>query len=139
AGSALDGDAHRAGRALDDLHRGLDVVRVEVGELRLRDLAHLVAGDRGDLGGVRGRRALGDAGGLLDELGGGRRLRDEREGTVLVDRDLHGDDVAALRLGGRVVRLAELHDVDAVLTQRGADRRRGGRSTGVDLELDQAG
>src|SRR5690606_30696920 len=54
AGSALDGDAHRAGRALDDLHRGLDVVRVEVGELRLRDLAHLVAGDRGDLGGVRG-------------------------------------------------------------------------------------
>src|SRR5690606_30032844 len=47
--------------------------------------------------------------------------------------------VAALRLGRGVVRLAELHDVDAMLTERGADRRRRVGCTGVDLKLDQAG
>ena len=66
---------------------------------------------------VRGRGALGHARGLLDEFGGRRGLGDEGEGAVLVDGDLHGDDVAALRLGRGVVRLAELHDVDAVLTE----------------------
>src|SRR5690606_37774835 len=42
--SALDGYAHRAGGALDDLHRRLDVVGVEVGHLDLGDLAHLGGG-----------------------------------------------------------------------------------------------
>src|SRR5690606_32218538 len=51
----------------------------------------------------------------------------------------HGDDVAALRLRRGVVRLAELHDVDAMLTERGPDRRRRVGCTGVDLKLDQAG
>ena len=59
--------------------------------------------------------------------GGRRGLGDEGERAVLVDRDLDRDDLAALRLGGRVVLLAELHDVHAVLAQRGADRRGRGR------------
>src|SRR5690606_6257723 len=117
----------------------VDVVRVEVLELGLGDLAHLVRGDLRDLDGVRRGRALLDARGLLDELRGRRGLRHEGEGAVLVDRDLHRDDVAALRLGRRVVGLAELHDVHAVLTERGADRRGGRRRTGLDLELDEAG
>src|SRR5699024_6516786 len=77
--------------------------------------------------------------GLLDELRSRRSLRDERERTVLVDGDLDGDDVATLGFCRGVVRLAELHDVDAVLTKRGADR--GCRVSGsrLDLQLDQTG
>ena len=38
-------------------------------------------------------------------------------------------------LGRGVVRLAEVHDVDAVRAERGADRRRGRRRAGLDLDL----
>src|SRR4029079_7288045 len=55
------------------------------------------------------------------------------------DRDLHRDHVATLRLGRGVVRLAELHDVYAVLAQCGSNGRGGVRQTSLDLELDQAG
>src|SRR5438105_11808875 len=64
------------------------------------------------------------------------RLRDEVERAVLVDGDLDRDDAAVLiaRLG--VEGLAELHDVDAVLAQRRADRRRRVRLPAGDLQLD---
>src|SRR3954447_15525380 len=136
--SALDRDAHRAGGAGDDLRGLLDVVGVEVLELRLGDLTDLCGCEATDLGLVWLTGALGHAGGLLDELRGRRGLRDERERPVLVDRDLHGDHVAALRLRLRVVRLAELHDVDAVLAQRGADRRGRRGLAGLDLQLDDS-
>ena len=71
--------------------------------------------------------ALLDAGGLLEQERRRRRLGDERERPVLVDRDLGRDHHAALVLGRGVVRLAEVHDVDAVRTERGTDRRRGRR------------
>ena len=48
-----------------------------------------------------------------------------------------GDDPPVLLLGLRVERLAELHDVDAVLTERGADRRRRVGLPAGDLELDE--
>jgi hypothetical protein len=35
--------------------------------------------------------------------------------------------------------LHELHDVDAVLTEGGTDRRGRGGRTGLDLQLDEAG
>jgi hypothetical protein len=89
-------DAHRAGGAGDDLHRAVDVVGVEVLHLGLGDLADLVPGQLADLDLVRLAGALLDAGGLLDQLGGRRRLGDEGERAVLVDRDLDRDDVAAL-------------------------------------------
>ena len=73
---------------------------------------------------------------LLDQHGGRRALRDEREGAVLEDRDLDGHDGALLRGRLGVERLDELHDVDAVLTQGGADRRGRARLTGGSLELD---
>ena len=118
---------------------GLDVVGVEVGHLGRRDLAHLVAVDPADLVGVRRRAALLQAGGLLDQLGGRRGLRDERERTVFVDRDLDRDHVAAHGLGGCVVRLAELHDVHAVRTEGGTDRRSRSRRAGLQLHLDEGG
>ena len=137
--SVLDGDAHGAGGTGDDLGGGISVVGVQVGHLGLADLTSLSHGDRTNLGGVRGAGTLLDASSLLDELSGGRGLEDEREGTVLVDGDLNGDDASALRFGGRVVRLGKLDDVHAVLAQCGADGGCGGGCTGCDLKLDQAG
>src|SRR6516164_5235852 len=134
--SALDGDPHRPGRPGDDLLRRLHRGGVEVRHLGLRDLPDLRGGDRADLGRVRRGAALGHPGGLLDQLGGRRRLGDERERPVLVDGDLHRDDVAALGLRRRVVLPAEVHDVDAVRAQRGAHRRCRGSRARVELHLD---
>ena len=67
----------------------------------------------------RGRR--------LEQLGGGRRLQDEREAAVLEHRDLDRDDRALLVRRARVVLLAEHHDVDARRAERRADRRRSRR------------
>src|SRR6478735_10083634 len=137
--SELGVDAHRASGAGDDARRHLLVAGVEVFHLLAGDLEDLLAGELGDLGLVRLTGALGDARSLLDQLGGRRRLGDEGERAVLVDRDLDRDDVAALGLRRGVVRLDELHDVDAVLTEGGADGRGGGVLTGLDLQLDEAG
>ena len=79
----------------------LDVVGVEVGHLLLGDLAQLGLADRADLVVLRGAGALGHAGGLDQQAGGGRGLQDERERAVLVDADLGRHDVAALGLGLR--------------------------------------
>src|SRR5579875_2448458 len=136
APSVGDRHAHRASRASDDLLGCFDVVRVEVRQLGLRDLPQLLAGKGGDLCAVRRSGAFLNSRRLLDQLGGWRRLGDEGERPVLVDSDLNRYDVAALRLGGRVVLLAELHDVDAVLAERWTDRRRRRRLSGVDLQLD---
>src|SRR4029079_11487792 len=84
-GVSVGGDAHRAGGALHDLHRGLDVVGVEVRHLGRRDLADLVLGEAADLLLVRDAGALLQAGGLLDQLGGGRGLPEESEAADRVD------------------------------------------------------
>src|SRR5581483_10889322 len=82
----------------------------------------------GDLAGVaaaRGLRPLLDAGRLLQEEADRRRLHPEGEGLVLVVGDLDRDRGTLLHvLALRVERLAEFHDVDAALAERGADRRR---------------
>src|SRR5512139_3051739 len=120
-----DLQSHVAGRALDDLLGRLDVVGVEVGELRPGDLLDLLLGDLADLFLVRRPRALGDPGRLLQEVGGRRRLDQEGEGLVLEDGNEDGDDGALVHLLRPVVELPdEAHDVDAVLAERRAD---GGR------------
>src|SRR5690606_22414819 len=68
-----------------------------------------------------------------------RRLGDEVERAVLVDRDLDRHHRAPHRLGAGVVLLAEVHDGDAVRAQRRTDRRGGRRLTGLDLDLDEGG
>src|SRR5260221_1842717 len=142
-GLGLYVDAHRSRCSRDRAHRRLQVGGVEVRHLRrgnvlellLRNLAHL-----GLVGLLRARPRLllrREAGGLLDENRRGRRLRDERERAVREDGDVDRDRDVVLGLGlrARVELLAELHDVDAVLTQRRADRRRRVGLPGGNLEL----
>src|SRR3954453_13290195 len=128
--------AHGAGGPRDDLRGLVDVVRVEVLQLALGDLAHLRLGDLRHLVAVRLARSLLDAPRLLDEHRRRRRLRDERERAVLVDGDHDRDRRPGLVLRLGVERLAELHDVDAVLAEGRADGRRRGRLAAGRLQLD---
>src|SRR5205823_7453773 len=119
--------------------RGLvDVARVQVGHLRLGDPLDLLAGQATDLHPVRLARPLVEPQRLLDQDSGRRRLRDEREGAVLEDGDLDRGDAAVLVGRLRIECLTELHDVDAVLPERGPDRRGRVRLAAGDLELDQS-
>ena len=89
-----------------------------------------------------GGRLLADlqADRLLDEEGDRRLPHLEGEGAVLIGGDDDRDRRALLDLrGARVERLAELHDVEAALTERGTDRgRRIGRAR-RHLQFDIAG
>src|SRR5205085_12076066 len=87
---ANDFEPHGTGGALDHLHRAVDLVRVEVLGLGLRDGPDLVAGDRARLLAPRLDRALLDPGRLLEHVDGRRRLEDEREAPVLEAGDLGG-------------------------------------------------
>src|SRR5208283_3524595 len=78
----------------------------------------------------------GDARGFFQQNGRRRRFGDELERLVLKNGDDNGDDESSVSLGGRVEFLAEAHDVDAVLAERRADRRRGIRLARRDLQLD---
>src|SRR5215212_5020273 len=127
---------HRAGGPGDDARRSLHVLGVEIGQLALGYLADLVLGDGAHLGAVRLARALLEADRLLDQDGGRRGLGHEGERAVLVDGDHHRDDRARVALGLGVERLAELHDVDPVLSQGRTDRgsRAGGAAHGLKLD-----
>src|SRR5829696_2576362 len=137
--SSFNRQTHVARRALDGLDGRFEVRRVQVLELEAGDLLDLVARDGADLLLVRLARALGDAGGLLQEVGRGRRLRLERERAVGEDRDDDRHLEVGVHLRGlRVEGLAELHDVDAVLAERRPDGRRGVRLPRRNLQLDIA-
>ena len=134
----LDANTHGTGGASNDLHGGLNVVSVEVGHLDLGDFAEL----------IEGQRAHGLSCGMpepllipsfLYENSRRRSLAHEGEGLVLIDGDFNRDDGAGLLLRSGVERLAELHDVDTLSTQSGADRRSRVSLTGRNLQLDEAG
>ena len=91
-----DRDAHGTSGAGDDLLGALDVVGVEVRHLNLGDLGELLLRELANLVALGNAGATLEAELLLDELSGGRRLADEREGAVLVDGDLNLSCVAAL-------------------------------------------
>ena len=133
----LNDNAHAAGSAGDHAHGGFHAGSVQVGHLLLGDLAQIFLGQLGDLSLVGDAGAGLQAASLLDQNGSGGSLGDEREGTVGVNGDHHGDDQVAFVLGALIEFLGELHDVDTVLTQSGANR--GSRSclTGGNLQLNQ--
>src|SRR6188508_3230068 len=117
--------AHRTGRARDGVNRRIEIRRREIRLLELRDLLELLARDLAHLVGVRRAAALFDADRLADQHRRRRRLHDESEAAIRVHGDDHRDrQVLFHLLRGSVELLAELHDVDALLTERGPDRRR---------------
>src|SRR5690606_11481721 len=126
----------RTGRPLHHLHGGLDVVGVEVGHLGFGDLLHLRPGHRPHLVDVGLGRPLVDAGGLPGQGGRRRRLGLEGERPILVDRDLDRNDLAALVGRGIVVGLHEIHQVDAVRAEAGADGSRWRRLSGGQLQFE---
>ena len=75
---------------------------------------------------------------LLEEHARRRRLELQREAAILIYRDDDGDYEPRLLLRLGVELLAELHDVHAGRAERRTDGRRGIRSTGRNLELDDA-
>src|SRR5205085_8629613 len=105
--------------------------------LQLRDLTDLLARDATNLVAIRSRGAAIDTSSFLEQNRGGRCLRDEGEAAVGVHGDLDRNDHSRLTLRARVELLAELHDVDAVLTQRRTNRWRGVRCAGRNLQLDE--
>ena len=133
----LDLYAHASSGAFNDFHCGLDIVRGKVYHLLLGDFLDLRLSDGTCLRRkiLTGAFILPDF--LQDETTCWRGLRDEVEAAVLVDRDLDRNDGATLSLRLRVERLAEVHDVDPVLTEGGADRRRRVGLAGRNLELDE--
>ena len=89
----------------------------------LAALGHRHLADEGALARLLGARL--DAGGLLQIEAGRSRLHLEGEGLVLEGGDDHRNRRARLHLlRGGIEGLAEFHDVQAALTERGADGRR---------------
>eukprot|EP00042_Codosiga_hollandica_P026766 m.128535 g.128535 ORF g.128535 m.128535 type:complete len:276 (-) comp52295_c0_seq7:6339-7166(-) len=134
-------DAHRAGGAGDGLDCGVHAGSRQVLGLDRCDLFQLGAGQLADLVQMGALRALFDLGSLLDQHGRRGRLDDEGEALVRERGDDHRQLHARLEASARslgVERLAELHDVQATLTQRGTNRWRGVSLACGDLQLDEA-
>src|SRR3954462_6692765 len=128
-------NSHRSRSARNRLVRGFERVGVEIGHLQLCDVLDLFLRDRSNLGLVRLVRALREICGPLQEDRRRRRLRDEGVGTIRVHGDDDRDDQPFILGRLRVEVFAEVHDIDAVRTERGPDRRRRGRFPRRDLEL----
>jgi len=99
---------------------------VHVFHLGLGDFFKLGTGDLANLVQVWTGRALVQLDGLLDQHRRWRRLDNEGEALVCERCDDHRQWQSGLNtLSLRIECLAELHDVQATLTQRGADRWEG--------------
>src|SRR3984957_5201596 len=132
-----DFDAHGSGGAANALDGRVYGRRVQVGHFLFRDLFHLLQRNFADFVLVRRARTLGNAGGALQQNRSWRRLGDEGEGAVVVNRnhDRNDQPLHLFLVGSGVELLAELHDVDLRLAQGRAHRRRRGRFAGGDLQL----
>src|SRR5271166_4409422 len=132
-------DAHAAGAAGDRAHGGIQIRGGHIRHLHLGDVFELLARDLADLRRVGRRAAFRYSERLRDQHRGRRRLHNEREAAVAVDRDHDRRGQTFLqRLGLGIECLAELHDVHALLTQRRANRRAWIGLTCRDLQLDVA-
>src|SRR5450830_1482698 len=117
---------HGACGTSDGTNSGINAGSVHVLHLGLGDFFELSTSDLANLVAMRTSRALVQLDGLLDQSRRGRRLDDEGEALVSERGEDHGQRQTRLNtLGLGVERLAELHDVQAALTQCRADR--GGR------------
>jgi len=134
-GSSRRLQSHIPRRALDRPHRRFNGRGVQVGELRAGYFFNLLAGHAAHAVPIRLGRPFFHPGRLLQEVGSGRSLGDEGKRPIGVDsdNDRYRHVAGVGRLG--VERLTELHYVDAMLTERGADRGRGIGLPCRDLQL----
>ena len=131
-----DLESHVSGRPLDRPHSRLNRSGIQIRQLGAGDLFNLLASDPAYLVAVGPRRPLVDPGSLLEKIGGGRRFGYERKRAISIDRYHHRDSHIHDIRGLGVKRLAELHDVYAVLTKRRTNWRCRIRFPGRDLKLD---
>lgn len=119
----LDGDSAVLGRSLDNPHRSINIGAVQIRKLDGSNLPKLRLGHASNVLRVWRSRSLLHASSLLQQYGRRRGLQNKREALILEHSDLDGDDGSDLVLGGRVVLLAERHDVDALGSQSRSDGR----------------
>src|SRR5580700_9156156 len=133
-----DFQTHVARRAHHGAHRGVQICGVEIDKLDLRNLLNLLFRNFADFVPVRFRRAFDDARRAKQQDRSRRRLQNERERAVGINRHEHGKNHSVRffrRLG--VELLAKIHDVQAVRTERGADWRRRSRFASGQLQFDR--
>src|SRR5450830_1654743 len=118
-----DRDSHTLGGASDNLDGLFDVGSVEIFHLDLGDLGQLSLRDTTNLLLVRLTRSSLDLDGPLDKGRCRRSLGDEGERLVFEHCYDCRDDQTSLVLGPLVELLAELHDIDALLTKSRTNRR----------------
>ncbi|EDM30824.1 hypothetical protein RTM1035_06353 [Roseovarius sp. TM1035] len=131
-------DAHGPRAAQNDLHSGVDVVRVQVFPLGFRDFAHLRDGHGASRRTTRGLGPGLQLGRFLEEIGRRRRLDRQLKGLVLIVGNHDRARCARLKIRSLgVERLAEFHDIDAALTQCRAYGRAGVGLPGFHLQLER--
>src|SRR5213593_4301028 len=132
-------NAHATGGPLHSLNCRLQTSRIQIRQFQPRDVFDLLLSDRPNLILVRFARALCDIRRPLEQNRCRRRLGDEAVGTIHINRDHDGNDQTLLILCRRfrIERLAEVHDVDAVLAKRRSNRRsrRGFACRNLQLDL----
>src|SRR5579859_1377416 len=133
-----DFQTHVARRTHHGAHCRVQIGGVEIDKLNLRNLLNLLFGDLADFVAVRFGRALDDARRAKQQDGSRWRFQNKRERAVGVDRHEHRENHSVRFLGRLgVERLAKIHDVQAVRTERRADRRRRSRFARGQLQFDR--
>src|SRR5258707_1408779 len=132
-----DFQTHVAGGTRNGTHRGFQIGGIEIDKLDFRDLLDLLFGDLADLVAIRLRRTFGNSRSAQKQARRWRSFEDEREGAVRVNGDQHRKNHSiGFFLRFCIELLAEIHDVDAMGTKRGAHRRRWCSLTRCQLQLD---
>src|SRR5580700_4844648 len=133
-----DFQTHVARRTHHGAHRGVQICGVEIDQLDLGNLLHLLFGDFANFVAIWFRRALYDTRRAQQQDRSRRRLQNEREGAVRINGYQHGEN-HSVRLLGRlgVELLAKIHDVQAMRTQRRAHRRSRRRFACRQLQFDR--
>src|SRR5579859_821929 len=100
-----DLEPHVPRRAHHRAHRGLDTRGVQIHQLDLGDLFHLLLGHFADFVTIRLRGALDDACGAQQQNRSRRRLQNKGEGAIRVDRYQHRKNHAVRLFGGLGIQL----------------------------------
>src|SRR5580704_11277182 len=133
-----DFQTHVASRTHHGLHRRVQICGVEIDKLNLGDFLYLLLRNFSDFVAVRLSGALHNARRAQQKNRSRRRLQNESKRAVGVNGDQHrkNHSVRFLRRFG-VELLAKIHNVQAMRTERRANRRRRRSLASRKLQLDR--